>query len=198
MDQRVAWITDFERCRSVAETCHRHGISRATLRKWWRRYEADGLAGLAERSRAPVRSPSRKVTARHREAVLALRAEGLGFGRIRNRLALDGAGDLSVATIRRIVARADPAWRPVAVAQATTSPPRSLVATAAPEGVAAQLAEAIHAGHFRPGEKLTEEALGASLRCRPHAGPRSAAKPGLPRHRAHRAQSRCLRRPSLR
>lgn len=159
LDQRLAWITAYERCGNAADVCRRHGISRATLRKWWRRYEAEGIAGLAERSRAPVHSPSRKVIPAQREAVLALRGAGLGFGRIRDRLARDSGIDLSVSTIRRIIARADPAWRPPAPAPPAQSPPEGLASTTPPEGVAAQLAEAIHAGHFRPGEKLAEEAL---------------------------------------
>ena len=39
--------------------CRRCGISRATLRKWWRRYQADGEAGLVEHSRRPHRLAAR-------------------------------------------------------------------------------------------------------------------------------------------
>ena len=39
----------------------RFGISRPTLRKWLRRHDAEGEAGLRERSRRPLRSPARKV-----------------------------------------------------------------------------------------------------------------------------------------
>lgn len=159
LDQRLAWISTFERCRNAAAVCRQHGISRATLRKWWRRYEAEGIAGLAERSRAPAHSPARKVTPAQRDAVLALREAGLGFGRIRESLARERGVDLSVSTIRRIIARADPAWRPTAPAPSQDPAPEGLASTSPPEGVAAQLAEAIHAGHFRPGEKLAEEAL---------------------------------------
>lgn len=157
LDQRLAWITAYERCGNAAEVCRRHGISRATLRKWWRRYEAEGIAGLAERSRAPAHSPSRKVTPAQRDAALALREAGLGFGSIRDRLRREAAIDLSVSTIRRIIARANPAWHPSA--PPPTPSTVGLATTTPPEGVAAQLAEAIHAGHFRPGEKLAEETL---------------------------------------
>lgn len=157
MDQRLIWISSFERTGNATEVCRRHGISRATLRKWWRRYENEGVAGLAERSRAPVSSPTRKVTQAHSDAVLALRSRGLGFGRIRAALLQDGT-DLSVATIRRIIARAEPD-APAPRPPSPEAPHEGLVGTPPPEGVAALLAEAIHAGQFKPGEKLAEEAL---------------------------------------
>lgn len=159
MDQRLTWITAFERSGNATEVCRRHGISRATLRKWWRRYEAEGVAGLAERSRAPVTSPTRKVTPAHGEAVLALRSKGLGFGRIRESLLRESGVDLSVATIRRIIARAEQDM-PVATKPPPAEPlPEGLAGTPAPEGLTALLAEAIHAGQYHPGEKLAEEAL---------------------------------------
>jgi transposase InsO family protein len=41
----------------MAEACRQFGISRPTGYKWLRRYEADGRAGLIDRSRAPRRIP---------------------------------------------------------------------------------------------------------------------------------------------
>jgi transposase InsO family protein len=43
----------------VRELCRRHGISPKTGYKWLARYQADGAAGLADRSRRPVHSPQR-------------------------------------------------------------------------------------------------------------------------------------------
>jgi transposase InsO family protein len=40
---------------TMRELCRAFEISRKTGYKWWRRYEAEGLSGLAERSRAPRR-----------------------------------------------------------------------------------------------------------------------------------------------
>ncbi len=55
-DQKVsfvaAWLRE-EEPRSVL--CERYGVSRQTGYKLWRRYEVEGVAGLAERSRAPLR-----------------------------------------------------------------------------------------------------------------------------------------------
>lgn len=51
--QFVAAIEQGEFC--FAECCRRFGISRKTGYKLWSRYQAEGLAGLSERSRAPHR-----------------------------------------------------------------------------------------------------------------------------------------------
>lgn len=44
---------------SFAELCRRFGIKRDTGYKWMRRYRTEGLEGLADRTRRPVRSPGR-------------------------------------------------------------------------------------------------------------------------------------------
>jgi transposase-like protein len=43
---------------SVAATCRYYGISRQCYYGWLRRYEADGLDGLKDRSSRPHRSPN--------------------------------------------------------------------------------------------------------------------------------------------
>lgn len=63
--QRLTWIKLCEQTRNAGLVCGRCGISRPTLRKWWRRYQAEGEAGLKSRSCRPLRSPQRKVTAEH-------------------------------------------------------------------------------------------------------------------------------------
>jgi len=42
---------------SFSAVCARYGVSRVTGYKWWERYEAEGLEGLWERSRAPHHVP---------------------------------------------------------------------------------------------------------------------------------------------
>lgn len=44
---------------SIRELCRRFGISRSHGHKWLKRYLIEGRAGLADRSRRPLRSPSR-------------------------------------------------------------------------------------------------------------------------------------------
>src|SRR5258705_12562525 len=41
----------------VVELCRKYGVSRKTLYKWLARYEANGIDGLRDRSRAPLRRP---------------------------------------------------------------------------------------------------------------------------------------------
>jgi transposase InsO family protein len=56
MDSRmIAAVADLDG-RSVRSVCAELGISRQTFYKWRNRYRAEGLAGLEERSRRPVRS----------------------------------------------------------------------------------------------------------------------------------------------
>ena len=57
---------------NFSELCRRFGISRKTGYKWRRRFERDGPAGLADRSRRPRRSP-RRTPDRMESSVLAVR-----------------------------------------------------------------------------------------------------------------------------
>ena len=42
---------------NVALTCRYYGISRTVFYRWLRRYQADGLAGLRDRSKRPLHCP---------------------------------------------------------------------------------------------------------------------------------------------
>jgi transposase InsO family protein len=56
MDEKLMFIADCLRDEApMTLLCDRYGISRETGYVWKRRYEAEGVAGLAERSRAPRR-----------------------------------------------------------------------------------------------------------------------------------------------
>lgn len=73
MDQRVAFIADWLRDEwTMREVAARYGISRKTAYKWVARYEADAVAGLVERTRAP-RHHGRALAPAVGEAVRALR-----------------------------------------------------------------------------------------------------------------------------
>ena len=55
-DERLEFIQAVEgEEASLAELCRRYQVSRKTGYKWLRRYEQEGVAGLADRSRAPHR-----------------------------------------------------------------------------------------------------------------------------------------------
>ena len=59
---------------NVSELCRRFGIERSNGHKWLARYAAEGLAGLADRSRRPRRSPPKTAAATEAE-ILRIRAQ---------------------------------------------------------------------------------------------------------------------------
>ncbi|MEO5617490.1 MAG: IS481 family transposase [Candidatus Eisenbacteria bacterium] len=73
MDQKRLFINAYVRgALSISELCTRFGVSRKTGYKWIRRFEAQGLPGLEDRSRRPQTSPfatDREITT----AILELR-----------------------------------------------------------------------------------------------------------------------------
>ena len=75
------------------------GVSRGTVAKWIARHEAEGLAGLEDRSSRPHSSP-RRVSDEVEAQVLALRAE-----RHRGAVFLAGELGLVASTVGRILAR---------------------------------------------------------------------------------------------
>jgi transposase InsO family protein len=73
MDQRVALIADWLREEwTMTALAERYGVSRKTAYKWVDRYEADAVAGLRDRSRAP-RCHGRAVTSDVAAAIVAVR-----------------------------------------------------------------------------------------------------------------------------
>jgi len=96
------------------ELCRRFGISPKTGYKWLRRYQLEGVQGLADRSRRPHRSPSRTAEAIAHE-VIRLRAESFNCwsGRkLARQLANHGGPRLAPSTINSLLRRAgliDPA-----------------------------------------------------------------------------------------
>jgi transposase InsO family protein len=97
---------------SLAVLSEQHGIARPVLSRWWKRYQADDLAGLQPQSRRPHRSPTAYGRAVH-EAIDLARDFGWGVGRIAHELSI-GHG-----TVQRVLERSGrnrwptPARRPV-------------------------------------------------------------------------------------
>jgi len=58
---RLKWVTLYIKIKDAGLVCNRCGISRPTLRKWYRRFKADGLKGLEDQSRRPLNSPNKKI-----------------------------------------------------------------------------------------------------------------------------------------
>jgi transposase InsO family protein len=103
--KRLKWIEVYEATRHAGRTCLKCGISRPTLRKWLRRYEAEGPAGLESRSRRPNRSPARKVSEQHERWILGFRQAQLGARRIQSELIWRHELKLSLATIHKVLLR---------------------------------------------------------------------------------------------
>jgi transposase-like protein len=103
---RLGWVKLYERVQDAGVVCRRCGVSRPTLRKWWRRYLAHGPAGLVSHSRRPRRCAGRKVFSREEQLICALRQERrLGSKRLRNELMRIHGVRLSAATIHKVLLR---------------------------------------------------------------------------------------------
>jgi transposase InsO family protein len=80
MDERMGFVVDWQRGEwSIAALCRRYGISRRTGYKWIDRFEAEGLDGLKDRSRAAHEHPNEVATA-SAEAVVAVRGAHPSWG----------------------------------------------------------------------------------------------------------------------
>lgn len=91
----------------VSELCQEVGISRQTFYKYRRRFRAEGLAGLVERSRRPHRSPG-MIPAELEDEIVRLRKElplDNGAQTIAYHLRRSGWSVPSVATIHRALHR---------------------------------------------------------------------------------------------
>jgi transposase InsO family protein len=72
MDLRVQLIQDHDDGESVAALAEIYGVSRKTIYKWLDRHASGGVAGLADRSRAPLHCPG-KLTQEVIAAIIAAR-----------------------------------------------------------------------------------------------------------------------------
>ena len=79
MDEKFSFVTTLDSgLYTMTELCERHGISRKTGYKWYRRYRSEGFSGLAERSRAPLACPHK--TAPEVEELIRKKREEKGWG----------------------------------------------------------------------------------------------------------------------
>lgn len=103
---RLKWVELFDKTGNAGLTCLRCGISRPTLRKWWKRYQDEGIAGLQSRSTRPMTSPMRKAHDPEKEAILSLRSKRkLGARRIQNELRRQHNTHLGLATIHKVLSQ---------------------------------------------------------------------------------------------
>ena len=104
IQQRLQWVRLYEETSNAGLVCRRCGISRPTLRKWWKRYQHDGEGGLVNRSRRPHHSPNTKVGKQEEQLILNLRkTRNLGARRIQSELKRLYEISLSLATVHKVL-----------------------------------------------------------------------------------------------
>ena len=84
----------------MAALCRRFGVSRQNGYKWLARYRAEGVAGLADRSRAPLSHPQ-AVAPELVERCLAVRRAHPTWGPVKVRACARAAGAGAAASRRR-------------------------------------------------------------------------------------------------
>jgi transposase InsO family protein len=100
---RLEWVKLYETTKNAGFVCRRCGISRPTLRKWWRRFQKTGETGLNELSRRPHHSPNRKVLDKEIGWISELRKRRLGSRRIQSELLRNYAFSVSRATLCKVL-----------------------------------------------------------------------------------------------
>ena len=93
---RLVWVKLYQETNNAGLVCRRCGISRPTLRKWWRRCGQDGLV---ESSRRPHNFPNRKIFEKETKWLSELRKRRLGSRRIQSELLRNYAFRVSRATL---------------------------------------------------------------------------------------------------
>lgn len=101
---RLAWVLMYEETGDAGLTCLRCGISRPTLRHWWRRYKEQGKEGLRSQSRARKKPPEKKLTDQRQKLILELRQKRkLGPRSLQSELGRKHDLKLSTASIWKVL-----------------------------------------------------------------------------------------------
>jgi len=104
IQQRLVWVKLFEETNDAGLVCRRCGISRPTLRKWWKRYSEQGIDGLSSQSRRPLKSPNTKINAELEALILEMRsARNFGARRLQTELMRLHGVSLSLASIHKVL-----------------------------------------------------------------------------------------------
>jgi transposase-like protein len=108
MDRQIAartkWVNLYLESQDAGYVCRKCGISRPTLRKWVRRYQQEGAAGLIGKSKKPHSSPNQKINKQRIDWILVLRNQrNLGARRIQTELIRLHECPLSLATIHKVL-----------------------------------------------------------------------------------------------
>lgn len=105
--RRLAWMDHYHRHGNARLTCRYYGISPTTFHKWYRRFSSEGLAGLGDRSRAPVRKRTSTVPREHVSLIVSIRGENPAWSKHKIAVVLrrDYGITISASTVGRILKR---------------------------------------------------------------------------------------------
>lgn len=106
-EMRMEVLLEAERTgMTVSEVCRRYGISRQTYYRYRRRYLAEGLQGLEDRSRRPLQ-PANQITAELELRICEMRKDHPRWGarRIRTELTRAGIDPPAVSTVHQVLVR---------------------------------------------------------------------------------------------
>ena len=106
-EMRMEVLLEAERTgMTVSEVCRRYGISRQTYYRYRRRYLAEGLQGLEDRSRRPLH-PANQITAELELRICEMRKDHPRWGarRIRTELTRAGIDPPAVSTVHQVLVR---------------------------------------------------------------------------------------------
>jgi transposase len=105
VEQRYRAVLEVLAGASVVEVAERYSVARQTVHRWVGRYEAEGLAGLEDRSRRPRGHPS-ALDGEVEALICELRREHRRWGPRRLELELARRGhDVARSTIYRVLVR---------------------------------------------------------------------------------------------
>jgi transposase len=90
---------------SISQTARLWHTSRNVVRKWVRRYNQEGIAGLEDRSHRPHHSPTRTPSELEEKVIAARQATGYGRKRLAWYLWREEGVAISPRTIRHILRR---------------------------------------------------------------------------------------------
>lgn len=101
---RLNWIKLYKQLNHAGKVCTHYGISRFTLRKWYKRYDLLGEVGLYDISSTPKTFPLQKRSETDEKLILNLRKErNLGTRRIQSELKRLYSISFSTATIHKVL-----------------------------------------------------------------------------------------------
>ena len=104
-EARYRLVQTYHKTGSLARTARLWQTSRAVVRKWVRRFQSEGEAGLADRSRRPHSCPRHTAPAVEQQVVQLRKATGYGRARLSRLLWQQQRLQLSPNTIRHILKR---------------------------------------------------------------------------------------------